>query len=100
MALFVAPDWMVLALAGAVGQLLRVCVGVKKAVERGEKISPKRIASTLAFAAFSGAVVGYFYPDWRASFLSGYSVTDFAEGLVKAIAYKQAKPQEEEEEEK
>jgi len=45
-------------------------------------------------------LVGYFYPDWRAAFLSGYSVTDFAEGLVKAIAYKQAKPQEEEEEEK
>jgi len=38
MALYVFPDWMVLALAGAVGQLLRVCVGVKKAVERGEKM--------------------------------------------------------------
>ena len=88
------PLWMVLALAGAVGQMLRACVGVKKAVERGEKIKAGRLISTILYAGFMGAVIGYFYPDWRAAFLAGYSATDFTEGIVKAISEKAKKEEE------
>jgi len=85
------PTWFVLALAGAVGQMLRAVQGVKKAVERGEKISASKLFWTIVFAAFSGSVIGYFYPDWRAAFLGGYAATDFVEGVVKAISIKHEK---------
>ena len=71
------PLWMVLALAGAVGQMLRACVGVKKAVERGEKIKAGRLISTILYAGFMGAVIGY-----------------FTEGIVKAISEKAKKEEE------
>lgn len=80
------PVWMVLALAGAVGQMFRVCQGVYKAVERGEEIKSGRILSTILFAGFTGAMTGFFYPDWRASFLAGYAATDFVEGIVKGVS--------------
>lgn len=82
------PAWVILALAGAVGQMLRAIVGVKKAVERGDRISAGHLFWSIVYSAFMGAVIGYFYPDWRAAFLGGYAATDFSEGIVKAISLK------------
>ncbi|MHC1610036.1 MAG: hypothetical protein ACXQTW_00260 [Candidatus Methanospirareceae archaeon] len=92
------PVWVLLALCGGVGQLLRSAQGVYKAIQRGEKIKWSRVFWTWVYSLLAGAMIGYFYPDYRAAFLAGYAATDFTEGLVKAISRK-AEPEEEVEEE-
>jgi len=80
------PMWVILAVAGGLGQLVRSIQGVYKAVERGEPIKISKIFWTFCFALFTGAGVGFFYPDARAAFLAGYAATDFVEGLVKGVS--------------
>jgi len=85
---FVLPAWITLALAGALGQLLRALVGVKKAIDSGEQIDTERLVWTTLYGMFWGGIIGYFCQDWKAAFTSGFAVTDFTEGLVKVLQHK------------
>lgn len=88
------PIWVFLALAGGLGQLFRTSQGIYKAIQKGEKLEFSKVFWTWLFALFSGACIGYFYPDYRAAFLAGYAATDFTEGLVKAISLGKARKEE------
>jgi hypothetical protein len=80
--------WELIAL-GTLGQLVRSAIGLKKAVQSGEKISWSYWLSTIILGAFLGGVAGllsfYVYPAASPliAFLSGYSAVDFIEGLLK-----------------
>jgi len=79
----------VYALWGALGQLARSFIGLKKAVQRGENISLKYWIITIILGACLGAIAGMVShgvtenATWLVSFLSGYSAVDMIEGLVK-----------------
>jgi len=80
------PDWIVYAVAGAGGQLVRVLLGVKKAADAGEHIAVSRIVWTTIYGMISGAVIGSFYRDTRLAFTSGLAMTDLTESLLKIAA--------------
>jgi len=85
------PNWVVYALAGAAGQLVRVLFGVKKAADAGEHIKISRIVWTTAYGMVSGAIIGSFYSDARLAFTSGLAMTDLTESLLKIASPAPAK---------
>ena len=78
--------WFGPALAGALGQLLRVSYGLGHAIKNGEAVDKPRLFNTLMLAIFSGATVGLFYNDVRLAFAAGFITTDAVEGIVKVLA--------------
>ena len=77
------PLWLTLGLAGGLGQLLRILLGLKKAVDEDQKINLQRTFWSAVYAFFWGIVVGFFAPDWRIAFTSGLAATDLTESLIK-----------------
>jgi len=69
---------------GGIGQMVRAAYGIKKAIDRGEEISPKRLISTLICGFVSGMLMGVWCEDLRTAFLAGISTTDIIEGVIKA----------------
>jgi len=74
---------------GALGQFVRSCIGLKKAIESGEKVSFRYWLATMILGAIIGAVAGILAQGvtaeatWLVSFIAGYAGTDFIEGIVK-----------------
>ncbi len=77
------------ALFGALGQLIRSSIGLKKALHRGRKLKWKYWLATMFLGAFIGAVAGWLSTlvftegSQLIAFVSGYAGSDFFEGLVK-----------------
>lgn len=85
------PNWALLALAGMLGQVLRVLLGIKKAIEADVKLDPDRIFYSLIYAAFWGAMIGTFSQDWRLAFTAGLGATDVTESLISLVQSKAVK---------
>lgn len=76
--------YLLLAGAGALGQLVRVCYGLKQALDKGKDISFKRLVLSLVSGASSGALIGVWTQDFRSAFFGGIAATDMIEGILKA----------------
>ncbi|RLI92004.1 MAG: hypothetical protein DRO95_03185 [Candidatus Altiarchaeales archaeon] len=72
------------AIAGAVGQSVRILAGLKKAAERGVEFEGARMIETLVLGAVIGGAVGLFTNDPTMAFLAGYSGTDFIEAMARS----------------
>jgi len=74
---------------GALGQFIRSCIGLKKAIQSGEQINWGYWIGTMILGAIIGAVAGVLAQGvtqnatWLVSFIAGYAGTDFIEGVVK-----------------
>jgi len=71
------------ALAGALGQGVRVLAGLKKAAESGAEFEGERIIETIVIGGAIGGAVGVFANDPKAAFLAGYAGTDFVEAMAR-----------------
>ncbi|MCW1301468.1 MAG: hypothetical protein QW507_03415 [Candidatus Nanoarchaeia archaeon] len=77
-----------LLLWGALGQLVRSAVGLRKAALRGDKLNFPKWFSSVILGAIVGAGVGVvlqpYVPvnTWIVSFFAGYAGTDYLEGLT------------------
>jgi len=77
------PIWLVLVLAGAVGQLCRSLIGLKKAIDADEYISITRVIVTTIVGMIVGGFAGALTQDWKIAFTTGYAATDGIEGMFK-----------------
>ena len=73
-----------LALAGGCGQLIRVCYGLKQALDSDKDINLTRTISSMVTAIITGAMIGIWTQDWRGAFFGGLATTDMLEGILKA----------------
>jgi len=74
-----------LAAAGGLGQGLRSILGLKKAVEAGDKFSTKRLVLTMISGFLTGAAIGIWTNSYRAAFVGGLGSTDILESLVDVV---------------
>jgi len=72
------------AIAGAVGQSVRILAGLKKAAEKGDPFDGARMLETLVVGAAIGGAIGIFTGDPKAAFLAGYAGTDFIEAMARS----------------
>lgn len=79
-----------LIVCGAIGQLARSIIGIKKAMSSNETINWQYWGITMVMGAAIGAIAGYIvsmvYPGATCliALTSGYAGTDFLEGLIKS----------------
>lgn len=71
-------------LAGGAGQVVRVCYGLKNAIDKNKDISVPRLLTTLLGAMIAGGLIGIWTQDPRAAFFGGLAATDIVEGMLKA----------------
>lgn len=76
----------VCALAGLLGQLGRILMGVKKAIDNKEEISGKRMIVTALIGMGIGALTGALAEDWRLAFLTGFAGTDSLESIQNILS--------------
>ncbi len=77
-------DYLLLAAAGAAGQLVRATYGIADAMNKGESIDKKRFITTLLGGVFLGAAGGVLLGgDLKGAFLSGFAGVDVIEGVTK-----------------
>ncbi|RLG17961.1 hypothetical protein DRN63_02235 [Nanoarchaeota archaeon] len=73
---------------GALGQLIRSAIGIRKAALRGDKLNFPHWFSSVILGAVIGAISGALFQPyvpintWVVSFLAGYAGTDYIEGLT------------------
>lgn len=77
------PLWLTLGLAGGLGQLLRILLGLKKAIDADQPIHLQRTFWSAVYGFVWGIVIGFFAPDWRIAFTTGLAATDLTESLIK-----------------
>lgn len=75
--------YLLLAGAGAAGQLIRAFIGIAKAIKENKDISFQYTLLTTISGCMIGAAVGIWQQDMRLAFISGYAGTDALEGMVK-----------------
>jgi len=73
------------AVAGAVGQLIRAALGVKKAIDEDHPIQIKKVVYTTMYGMVCGALVGLLVDDWKFALLTGLSATDVTESLIQIL---------------
>jgi len=80
--------WQFLAF-GALGQVIRSAIGIRKAALRGDKLNFPHWFSSVILGAVIGLIAGVIFQPYMGdfatcivSFLAGYAGTDYVEGLT------------------